>query len=144
MGEYGAFGFDRDEFDRVIREGTEGLHDLFERIGSYIAGPGGGRVGRSIFEDLSRRPRSAPATAGESGDGVWAVYTVDDDGGAHVEQVHPRELDALRANRDNVDPRRKVRFLPYGIAVTVLDREADRDSDGGSDGDSDAGSDEQA
>ena len=31
------------------------------------------------------------------------------------------ELDALRANRNNTDPSRKVRFLPYGIAVSVLD-----------------------
>ena len=49
------------------------------------------------------------------------VYTVDAAGGAVVEQVHPTELDALRANQDNTDNRRKVRFLPYGIAVTVLD-----------------------
>ena len=32
-----------------------------------------------------------------------------------------RELDALRANKANTDPARKVRFLPYGIAVSVLD-----------------------
>ncbi|MDT5143455.1 MAG: hypothetical protein QOI79_2818, partial [Mycobacterium sp.] len=31
------------------------------------------------------------------------------------------ELDALRANRNNTDATRKVRFLPYGIAVSVLD-----------------------
>ncbi len=52
-------------------------------------------------------------------------YTVDADGGARVEQVYATELDALRANKDNVDPRRKVRFLPYGIAVSVLDGDAD-------------------
>jgi hypothetical protein len=28
---------------------------------------------------------------------------------------------ALRANKNNVDLKRKVRFLPYGIAVSVLD-----------------------
>jgi hypothetical protein len=46
---------------------------------------------------------------------------VDSDGCAHIEQVYPSELDALRANKNNTDPTRKVRFLPYGIAVSVLD-----------------------
>ena len=41
--------------------------------------------------------------------------------GAHIEQVYPTELDALRANKNNTDPARRVRFLPYGIAVSVLD-----------------------
>jgi len=126
VSEYGAFGFDREEFDRVIRESSEGLRDLFERVGHLVGGSGG--RGWAIFEDLSRRPRSAPETTGEAGDGVWAIYTLDDDGTAHVEQVHPTELQALRANRNNVDPKRKVRFLPYGIAVTVLDRDAEEPS----------------
>ena len=46
---------------------------------------------------------------------------VDDDGGARVEQVYATELEALRANKTNTDPRRNVRFLPYGIAVSALD-----------------------
>lgn len=122
MGDYGAFGFDPDDFDRVIREGSEGLRDAFERIGRFIGAPTGPRTPWSaFFEDLSRRSRPAPETAGEAGDGVWAIYTVDDDGGARVEQVYATELDALRANKSNVDPKRKVRFLPYGIAVSVLD-----------------------
>ncbi len=124
VGEYGAFGFDPDEFDRMIREGSEGLRDVFERISRFVA-PGAGSGWSSIFEDLSRRPRPAPETAGEAGDGVWAIYTVDTDGGAHVEQVYATELDALRANRDNVDPMRMVRFLPYGIAVSVLDGDSE-------------------
>ncbi len=122
MGDYGAFGFDPDDFDRVIREGSEGLRDAFERIGRFIGAPVGARTGWStLFEDLSRRSRPAPETAGEAGDGVWAIYAVDDDGGARVEQVYATELDALRSNKNNVDPKRKVRFLPYGIAVSVLD-----------------------
>ena len=56
---------------------------------------------------------------------MWAIYTVDADGGAQVEQVYATELDALRANKNNVDPKRKVRFLPYGIAVSVLDDDSD-------------------
>lgn len=125
MGDYGPFGFDPDEFDRVIREGSEGLRDAFERIGRFLSSSGAGTGWSAIFEDLSRRSRPAPETAGEAGDGVWAIYTVDADGGARVEQVYATELDALRANTDNTDPKRKVRFLPYGIAVSVLDDPVD-------------------
>ncbi|CKN01901.1 putative transmembrane protein [Mycobacterium tuberculosis] len=125
MGDYGPFGFDPDEFDRVIREGSEGLRDAFERIGRFLRSSGAGTGWSAIFEDLSRRSRPAPETAGEAGDGVWAIYTVDADGGARVEQVYATELDALRANKDNTDPKRKVRFLPYGIAVSVLDDPVD-------------------
>lgn len=125
MGDYGPFGFDPDEFDRVIREGSEGLRDAFERIGRFLSSSGAGTGWSAIFEDLSRRSRPAPETAGEAGDGVWAIYTVDADGGARVEQVYTTELDALRANKDNTDPKRKVRFLPYGIAVSVLDDPVD-------------------
>ncbi|CKU44981.1 putative transmembrane protein [Mycobacterium tuberculosis] len=125
MGDYGPFGFDPDEFDRVIREGSEGLRDAFERIGRFLSSSGAGTGWSAIFEDLSRRSRPAPETAGEAGDGVWAIYTVDADGGARVEQVYATELDALRANKDNTAPKRKVRFLPYGIAVSVLDDPVD-------------------
>jgi hypothetical protein len=124
VGEHGAFGFDPEDLDRMIREGSEGLRDLFERIGNFVAAPGG-RGGWSIFQDMSPRPRSGPETTGEAGDGVWAIYTVDGDGGARVEEVYATELDALRANKDNVDPKRKVRFLPYGIAASVLDDDSE-------------------
>jgi hypothetical protein len=129
VGEYGAFGFDPDEFDRVIREGSEGLRDLFGRIGRIVAGPGSGMGWSAVFEDLSRRSRPEPETAGEAGDGVWAIYTVDEAGGAHVEEVYATELDALRANKNNVDAKRKVRFLPYGIAVSVLDDDSEGDAE---------------
>ena len=43
------------------------------------------------------------------------------EGGARIEQVYPTEIEALRANRDNTDESRRVRFLPYGVAVSVLD-----------------------
>ncbi|ORA07531.1 hypothetical protein BST14_27335 [Mycobacterium arosiense ATCC BAA-1401 = DSM 45069] len=125
MGEHSGFGFDPDEFDRMIREGSEGLRDLVERVSKFVAGPGTRTGWSAVFDDLSRRPRSAPETAGEAGEGVWAIYTVDSGGGARVEQVYATELDALRANKDNVDPKRKVRFLPYGIAVSVLDDDAE-------------------
>jgi len=131
VGEYGAFGFDPEEFDRVIREGSEGLRDVFERIGKFVTAPVPGTSWSAFFDDLSRRPRRGPETAGEAGDGVWAIYTVDAGGGAHVEEVYATELDALRANKNNVDPKRKVRFLPYGIAVSVLDDDSEDSTEPG-------------
>ena len=118
----GAFGFDPDEFDRVLREGSEGLRDVFERVGRFLNAPGNRSGWSMFFDDAGRRSSPAPEpTTGEAGDGVWAIYTVDADGGARVEQVYATELDALRANKNNTDSKRKVRFLPYGIAVSVLD-----------------------
>jgi hypothetical protein len=129
VGEYGGFGFDPEEFDRMIREGSEGLREVLERVGRFVGAPGGRTAWSSIFEDLSRRPRPRPETAGEAGDGVWAIYAVDADGGARVEQVYATELDALRANQGNLDAKRKVRFLPYGIAVSVLDDDSEEPSE---------------
>ncbi|HYB36363.1 MAG TPA: hypothetical protein VEF72_11730 [Mycobacterium sp.] len=121
MGDYGPFGFDPEDLDRVIREASEGLRDAFERISRHFTVPGDRAGWSAFFEDLARRSRPEPETAGEAGDGVWAIYTVGADGGARVEEVYATELDALRANKNNTDPTRKVRFLPYGIAVSVLD-----------------------
>lgn len=121
MGENGPFGFDPDDLDRVIREAGEGLRDAFERFSRFVTVPGERAGWSALFEDLARRSRTEPETTGEAGDGVWAIYTVDAQGGARVEEVYATELDALRANKNNTDPTRKVRFLPYGIAVSVLD-----------------------
>ena len=121
MDENSRFGFDPEDFDRVIRDASEGLRDAFEGIGRFFTLPGE-RTGWSVlFEDLARRTRTAPETTGETGDGVWVIYTVSGDGGARVEEVYATELEALRANKNNTDATRKVRFLPYGIAVSVLD-----------------------
>jgi hypothetical protein len=117
------FGFDPDDFDRVVREAGEGLRDAFGRF----LNTAGGQTDRAgfgmLFDEVTRRsrPRSQPETAGEAGDGVWAIFTTDIAGKAHVEQVYRNELDALRANKHNTDPTRNVRFLPYGIDVSVLD-----------------------
>ena len=120
MDNNGPFGFDPDDIDRVVREASEGLRDAFGRFLNTSAGGAGLGV---LFDEFTRRsrPRSQPETAGEAGDGVWAIYTTDPDGKAHVEQVYHDELDALRANKHNTDPNRKVRFLPYGIGVSLLD-----------------------
>lgn len=120
MGNNRPFGFDPEDLDRLVREAGEGLRDAFGKI---LDGSGE-RAGWSVlFDEFARssRSRAEPETAGETGDGVWAIYTVDADGGAHVEEVYATELDALRANKHNTDNTRTVRFLPYGIAVSVLD-----------------------
>ena len=119
----GPFGFDPDEFDRVIREAGEGLRDVLDRFSRFVSLPNERAGWSAIFDEFARSSRGSarPETAGEAGDGVWAIYTVDDDGDAHIEHVYPTELDALRSNKNNTDPTRKVRFLPYGIAVSVLD-----------------------
>ena len=122
MSSNGPFGFDPDDFDRVIREAGEGLRDAVGKLFDMT----GERAGWSVlFNEVSRRQRHEPETTGETGDGVWAIYTVNEDGGAHVEEVYATELDALRANKNNTDAARKVRFLPYGIAVSVLDASPD-------------------
>lgn len=131
MSSSGPFGFDPEDFERVVREAGEGLREALGRAGWS-----------TLFDEFSRgsQPRTQPETTGETGDGVWAIYTTDDTGGAHIEQVYPTELDALRANKDNTDPKRRVRFLPYGIAVSVLDAtdtaaggESDADGSGSAD-----------
>ena len=127
MGNNGPFGFDPDDFDRLAREAGEGLRDA---LGKLFESPGGERAGWSVLFDQAagRRRHPEPETTGETGDGVWAILVVNAEGIATVEQVYATELDALRANKYNTDPKRKVRFLPYGIAVTALD-EAESESD---------------
>jgi hypothetical protein len=117
MSSNGPFGFDPEEFDRVVREAGEGLRDALDGIGRFFTTSGERAGWANLFDEFARssRARNQPETTGETGDGVWAIYTVDDDGGAQT------ELDALRANKSNTDAGRKVRFLPYGIAVSVLD-----------------------
>ena len=126
MSSNGPFGFDPDEFDRVVREAGEGLRDALDGVSRFFTTSGERAGWSTLFDEFTRqsRGRTEPETTGETGDGVWAIYTIDDDGGAHIEQVYPTELDALRANKENTDPKRRVRFLPYGIAVSVLDSAA--------------------
>lgn len=124
MDNNGPFGIDPDEFDRVVRETGEGLRSAFEQVGRFF-NTSPERAGFGMLFDQFARPaqkgRPQPETAGEAGDGVWAIYISGSDGKAHVEQVYKSELDALRANKLNTDPNRSVRFLPYGIDVSVLD-----------------------
>lgn len=126
MDKNGPFGMDPDEFDRVVRETGAGLRDAFGKLNQFLnTSPERSGFGmlfdQFVGSTATSRPRPQPETAGEAGDGVWAIFHSDDDGKAHVEQVYKTELDALRANKLNTDPRRNVRFLPYGIDVSVLD-----------------------
>lgn len=129
MDNNGPFGIDPEEFDRVVRETGEGLRGAFEQVGRFLNNSPE-RAGFGMLFDQFVRPtpkgRPQPETAGEAGDGVWAIYIADGEGKAHVEQVYKSELDALRANKLNTDPNRNVRFLPYGIDVSVLDPSTDR------------------
>ena len=127
MDNNGPFGIDPDEFDRVVRETSEGLRSAFDQVSRFF-NTSPERAGFGMLFDQfvkpgqqTARPRPQPETAGEAGDGVWAIYISDGDGKAAVEQVYKTELDALRANKLNTDPNRSVRFLPYGIDVSVLD-----------------------
>ena len=118
MSQNGPFGMDPEEFDRVLRDAGDSLRDALDRLGKRASWA-------TLLDEFTRgarpAPKSEPETTGSAGDGVWVVYTTAADGGAHIEEVYPAELDALRANKNNTDPSRKVRFLPYGIAVSVLD-----------------------
>lgn len=132
MDNNGPFGIDPDEFDRVVRETGEGLRDAFEQVGKFFNSTQDRSGFGMLFDQFVRstpRTRPQPETAGEAGDGVWAIFIADADGKAHVEQVYKTELDALRANKHNTDPTRNVRFLPYGIDVSVLDAMAGGKSD---------------
>ena len=119
------FGFDPEDLDRFFPGAGEQLRGALGQFAKCSNGAGGGRPVRSFDEfGRGRRVGAGPGTTGETGEGVWAIYTVDGDGDARVEQVYATELDALRANKHNTDSNRKVRFLPYGIPVTVLDAPA--------------------
>lgn len=116
MSQNGPFGFEPEDFDRVFRDAGDGIREALQRLGR-------GANWATLLDDLTHptRPAREPETAGAAGDGVWVIYTVGTDGGAHIEEAYPSELDALRANKNNTDPARRVRFLPYGIAVSALD-----------------------
>lgn len=127
MSQNGPFGMDPEEVDRLLRDAGDSLRDALDRLGKRASWA-------TLLDEFTRNTRPGakpqPETTGSAGDGVWAVYTTAADGGAHIEEVYPAELDALRANKNNTDPARKVRFLPYGIAVSVLDGPRDATDDG--------------
>ena len=118
------FGFDPDDLDRLFPGAGEQLRGALGQLGRLLNGAGQRPGWSGSFGEAGRRASSAPEqeTTGETGDGVWVIYTVNADGGAQVEQIFATELDALRANKHNTDGNRRVRFVPYGIAIGVLDQ----------------------
>ncbi|MGA4788903.1 hypothetical protein [Nocardia sp. AB354] len=126
MANNGPFGIDPEEFERALREAEVEFRDLLGKAAEYLDRSTVNSLtslfGQFVQPDRARTPEPDDATTGETGSGVWAVYSVDDAGEARVEQVFPTELEALRAHRDNTDERRKVRFLPYGVPASVLDQ----------------------
>lgn len=120
------FGFDPDDLDRIFPGAGDQLRGALGQFARMLNAAGEGRGRPGMFDELDRGRRAAPRpeTTGDTGAGVWMIYTVDADGDARVEQVFATELEALRANKHNTDNNRSVRFLPYGIPVTVLDSPA--------------------
>ncbi|MET8777424.1 hypothetical protein AB0H49_13330 [Nocardia sp. NPDC050713] len=126
MPDNGPFGIDPEDIERALREAGTELRDLLGKAGVYLdrvdhasVGSVASFLGQFVQPERSRPPQ--PETTGETGSGVWAIYSIDDTGEARVDQVFPSELEALRAHRDNTDPQRRVRFLPYGVPASVLD-----------------------
>ena len=119
-----SFGFDPDDFDRVFPGAGEQLRAALNQFGRLLEGSGDRAGWSRLFDEFGHRARSnpQPETTGEAGDGVWAIYTLNETGAAQIEQVYATELDALRANQHNTTDSRRVRFLPYGIAVSALDQ----------------------
>ncbi|GAA4676079.1 hypothetical protein [Gordonia humi] len=95
-----------DDIDWFTREATDGLRRM---VGQFVESQ---LRDKPIREPRPTRPDPAPATDG----GVWAIV-VDDGASDRVHSLYASELDALRANADNVDPRRTVRFLVFGEPV---------------------------
>ncbi|GED98830.1 hypothetical protein [Gordonia crocea] len=113
----GPFGMDPDDFDRFAREAGESLRGMFAK---FVTNQG--PAFSSAFTTARDTRTAAPEqeTAADAGNGVWAIIARDGDT-ARVEQVYPTEIEALRANQHNTDEHRRVRFLPYGIAISALD-----------------------
>lgn len=127
MAENGPFGIDPEEFERALREAGIEFRDLIGKASGYLdrntVSTLASLFGQFVPQpERTRTPKPEEATTGETGSGVWAIYSVDDASEARVEQVFATELDALRAHRDNTDERRRVRFLPYGVPTSVLDQ----------------------
>ena len=118
----GPFGFDPDDFDRMAREAGEGLRDM---LGKMMQQAGGQGLANLFGDSAAPGARREPETTGEAGSGVWAIVVLETGGVARVDQVYATEIDALRAHKDNTDARRRVRFLPYGVSVSILDSDAE-------------------
>ena len=102
------FGFDPDDLDRFFPGAGDQLRSALGQFARMLNAAGEGRARTRAFDELGRAGRAAPAseTTGDTGEGVWMIYTVDADGDARVEQVYATELEALRVNKHNTDSNR--------------------------------------
>ncbi|MDO3646181.1 hypothetical protein [Nocardia mangyaensis] len=128
MATNGPFGIDPEDFERALRGAGAELLDLLGKAGVNLdrveradIGSLSSLIGQFFQSQPTPAPKPEGETAGETGSGVWAIFSIDETGQASVDQVFPTELEALRAHRDNTDDRRRVRFLPYGVPASVLD-----------------------
>ena len=66
MSSNGPFGFDPEEFDRVVREAGEGLRDALDGVSRFFTTSGERAGWATLFEEFARqsRPRTEPETAG--------------------------------------------------------------------------------
>ncbi|GAA3032728.1 hypothetical protein GCM10010528_12340 [Gordonia defluvii] len=113
----GPFGMDPADFDRFAREAGDSLRGMFSKFVEN-QGPAFSTAFATARNTPTARPESE--TVADTGNGVWAIIARDGDT-ALVEQIFPTEIEALRANQHNTDNERRVRFLPYGIAISALD-----------------------
>jgi hypothetical protein len=114
MSRNGPFGIDPEEFDRVVREAGEGLRDALDGVGRFLNTSGERAGWANLVDEFTRysRPKREPETTGETGDGVWAIYTVDSDGGAHIEQVYPSDWMRYARTRTTPTPPARCAFCP--------------------------------
>ncbi|CDP81823.1 hypothetical protein BN975_00061 [Mycolicibacterium farcinogenes] len=105
----GPFGFDPEDFDRVAREAGEGLRDALDGLSKFITRPGQAGGWAGLIDEFARfsQPRTEPETTGEKGDGVWAIYTVDDAGA-------PTSSRCTRTNSRPCGPTRATRIRAAG------------------------------
>ncbi|MGO3327243.1 hypothetical protein [Gordonia sp. (in: high G+C Gram-positive bacteria)] len=97
-----------DDMDWFTREASDGLRRV---VGQFVES----QLRDKPIRDRGPAREEPVAPVDVAIDGVWAVVV--DDGTVRVDRVFANELDALRANKDNVDPQRTVRFLPFGAAI---------------------------
>ncbi|MCF8571487.1 hypothetical protein L5G32_14535 [Gordonia sp. HY002] len=98
------YGPGPDDMDWFTREASDGLRRM---VGQFVENQ---LRDKPVRDRTPVRPDPKPRVD-VAGDGVWAVVV--DDGVVRVDRVFATELDALRANKDNVDPQRTVRFLRF-------------------------------
>ncbi|WP_433654574.1 hypothetical protein ACQPW1_27940 [Nocardia sp. CA-128927] len=119
------FGINPEDFERALREAGIDIRDIIGKASEYVDRTSVNTLaslfGQFVQPEHTRPTKPEDETTGETGSGVWVIYSIDDAGEARIEQVFPSELEALRAHRDNTDERRRVRFLPYGVPATALD-----------------------